>query len=69
MMPSSRLTTARELYPNEAWADFQHWFRTVYLPTKYPTYILKKANVLPGGMSDARQLAAMYQPKEIGGPN
>ena len=54
-------------YPNEAWAEFQHWFRTVYLPTKYPIYILKKANILPGGIGEARQLAAMYEPKAIEG--
>jgi hypothetical protein len=52
-------------YPNEAWAEFQSWFRSVYLPTKYPVYILKKANMLPGGMGEARQLAAMYQPAAI----
>lgn len=54
-------------YPNEAWAEFQDWFRTIYLPTKYPVYILKKANMLPGGMGEARQLAAMYEPKAIEG--
>lgn len=49
-------------YPNEAWAEFQNWFRTIYLPTKYPAYILKKANMLPGGSTEAKRLAAMYQP-------
>lgn len=53
-------------YPNEAWAEFQRWFRAVYLPTKYPTYILKKANLLPGGKADAAKLAAMYEPKRLG---
>ena len=52
-------------YPNEAWPAFQEWFRTVYLPTKYPVYILKKAKMLPGGKEDARQLASMYDPKAI----
>lgn len=52
-------------YPNEAWAEFQDWFRTVYLPTKYPVYILKKAKMLPGGAEEAHQLAAMYDPKVI----
>jgi len=28
-------------YPNEAWAEFQDWLRTIYLPTQYPAYILK----------------------------
>lgn len=52
-------------YPNGAWAEFQNWFRTIYLPTKYPVYILKKASLLPGGAGEARQLAAMYEPKAI----
>jgi hypothetical protein len=54
-------------YPAKAWGAFQHWFRTVYLPTKYPVYILKKARLLPGGEGEARQLAAMYEPKAIEG--
>jgi len=54
-------------YPNEAWAEFQNWFRTIYLPTKYSIYILKKANLLPGGQGEARKLAAMYEPKAIEG--
>jgi hypothetical protein len=52
-------------YPNEAWAEFQNWFRTVYLPTKYPAYILKKANVLPGGVAEAKKLASLYQPPAV----
>lgn len=54
-------------YPNEAWAAFQHWLRTIYLPTKYPTYILKKANVLAGGVAEAQRIAAMYEPKQLPG--
>jgi len=54
-------------YPNQAWPEFQDWFRSVYLRTKYPPYILKKAKMLPGGADDARQLAAMYEPKAIEG--
>lgn len=53
-------------YPNESWAEFQNWFRSIYLPTKYPAYILKKAHILPGGAAEAEQLAAMYCPKQIG---
>lgn len=52
-------------YPNEAWAEFQRWFRAEYLPTKYPIYILKKANVLSGGAPEAERIAQMYQPKQI----
>ena len=54
-------------YPNEAWAEFQSWFRAIYLPTKYPVYILKKASLLPGGDGEARRLASMYKPKAIEG--
>ncbi|KPF47280.1 hypothetical protein [Rhizobium sp. AAP43] len=54
-------------YPDEALAEFRRWFRTVYLPTKYPEYILKKANVLAGGKSQAEQIAGIYKPKEIAG--
>lgn len=57
---------AANAYPDEALAEFRKWFRTVYLPTKYPAYILKKANMLPGGQAEAKQLADMYKPKEIG---
>lgn len=63
---SAKNPLAAWAYPNPAWAEFQDWFRTVYLPTKYPVYILKKANMLPGGLGEARQLAAMYEPKAIG---
>jgi hypothetical protein len=55
-------------YPNASWPEFQDWFRTIYLTTKYPVYILKKANLLPGGVGEARQLAAMYEPPAIEGP-
>lgn len=52
-------------YPDQALAEFRHWFRMNYLTTKYPAYILRKANILPGGMGEAKQLAAMYDPKAI----
>lgn len=52
-------------YPDQALAEFRYWFRATYLQTKYPAYILKKANALPGGMAEAKQLAAMYEPKAI----
>lgn len=54
-------------YPDQALAEFRHWFRVTYLQTKYPAYILKKANILAGGADSARQLAAMYDPKAIEG--
>lgn len=54
-------------YPDAALPEFRQWFRSVYLPTKYPIYILKKASLLPGGANDAQQLAAIYEPKAIEG--
>lgn len=54
-------------YPNEAWAEFQYWLRSIYLPTKYPVYILKKASILPGGPAEAQRLAALYAPKSLPG--
>lgn len=54
-------------YPDQALAEFRHWFRISYLTTKYPAYILKKASILPGGADEARQLAAMYQSTAIEG--
>lgn len=52
-------------YPDAALAAFRKWFREIYLPTKYPRYILKKANVLPGGKAEAAKLANMYNPNQI----
>lgn len=55
-------------YPDAALPAFRQWFRAVYLTTKYPAYILKKSSILPGGTGEAKQLAAMYEPKGIVGP-
>jgi hypothetical protein len=52
-------------YPDQALAEFRQWFRVNYLATKYPAYILRKANILPGGAAEAKRLAAMYQPAAI----
>jgi hypothetical protein len=51
-------------YPDAALPTFRHWFRHEYLPTKYPRYILTKAHLL-GGQLQAKQIASMYQPKQI----
>lgn len=64
---SAKNPVSAKAYPNAAWAEFQDWFRAVYLRTKYPNYILKKAKLLPNGIEDARELAAMYEPKAIEG--
>lgn len=50
-------------YPDAALPLFRRWLRHQYLPTKFPAYILKKANVLPGGKSEAEQIAGIYDGK------
>ena len=60
---------AAKAYPDAALPEFRLWFREVYLATKYPAYILKKAKLLPGGQDHAEQLASMYKPKELGKPD
>lgn len=51
-------------YPDVALPAFRHWFRHEYLPTKYPKYILTKAQYL-GGQLKAKEIAALYEPKKI----
>ncbi|MFT4247668.1 MAG: hypothetical protein QM581_06465 [Pseudomonas sp.] len=48
-------------YPDTALAQFRTWFRNEYLPTKFPKYILTKANLLPGGKSEAIKIGGIYQ--------
>lgn len=55
-------------YPDAAIPEFRRWFRHEYLPTKFPKYILTKAHLL-SGPDEAKQIAAMFSPKEIGGPS
>ncbi len=54
-------------YPDEALPLFRRWFRNEYLPTKFPRYILGKANVLKGGKLEAEQIAALFDQKQIDG--
>lgn len=54
-------------YPDAALPTFRRWFRHVYLPTKFPPYILKKANLLSGGKLEAEKIASMYDQKKIEG--
>ncbi|MGJ0580579.1 hypothetical protein ACR71G_21655 [Xenorhabdus bovienii] len=48
-------------YPNKALAEFRDWFKRIYLPTKFPNYILKKANLLPGGKVEAIRIADTFK--------
>lgn len=54
-------------YPDTALPEFRRWFREEYLTTKFPKYILTKANVLAGGKDEAMQLAALFEPKKLKG--
>ncbi|MGI8388051.1 hypothetical protein [Brucella anthropi] len=51
-------------YPDAALPEFRRWFRHEYLPTKFPKYILNKANVL-GGQKEAQKIANLYRPSQI----
>ncbi|MBP5119612.1 hypothetical protein HUS85_27635 [Pseudomonas protegens] len=48
-------------YPDAALPLFREWFKSEYLPTRFPKYILTKANLLPGGKEEALTIANMYQ--------
>ncbi len=52
-------------YPDAALPDFRRWFKQVYLLTKFPAYILTKANLLLGGKAEALQIGTMYQNKML----
>jgi hypothetical protein len=51
-------------YPDEALPEFRRWFKHEYLTTKFPRYILTKANLL-GGQEAAKRIGNLYQPKAI----
>ncbi|AXW87790.1 hypothetical protein AU509_11955 [Lonsdalea britannica] len=55
-------------YPNSSLPEFRRWFRHEYLPTKFPPYILKKANLLAGGKDDAQKLIEAFKPLQISKP-
>ncbi|MDV7340489.1 hypothetical protein RYZ26_12860 [Terasakiella sp. A23] len=52
-------------YPDAALGEFRRWFREVYLPTKFPKYILSKHKAIPGGKEEAKMIADIYKPKAI----
>ncbi|OKH87711.1 hypothetical protein [Thalassospira sp. TSL5-1] len=51
-------------YPDAALPLFRKWFRNEYLPTKFPKYILSKADSLKGGKTEAAQIASLYENKK-----
>lgn len=55
-------------YPDAALPIFRQWFRQEYLTTKFPSYILTKAKLLPGGKNEALQIGGMYQDKALSAP-
>lgn len=52
-------------YPDAALPAFRRWFREEYLPTKFPKYLLTKANQLPGGKQEAIKIGSMYEGKSL----
>ena len=52
-------------YPDKALPEFREWFRSVYLPRKFPRYILGKAESLKGGADEAARIAGLYEKKQI----
>lgn len=52
-------------YPDSALPEFRKWFKETYLTTKFPAYILKKANVISGGKVEVEKIAGMYKNKEL----
>lgn len=52
-------------YPDAALPLFRQWFKQVYLRTKFPSYILTKAKVLPGGKVEALRIGEMYKNKVL----
>ena len=52
-------------YPDSALPEFRRWLNQEYLITKFPRYILNKANVLRGGKAEASKIANLYAPKSI----
>lgn len=48
-------------YPDAALPEFRRWFKQIYLPTKFPTYILKKSIYLPKGNEDATKLIETFK--------
>lgn len=56
-------------YPDAALPLFRQWFRETYLLTKFPKYILSKANLLPGGTQEAIKIGGLYQSKILPPPN
>jgi len=56
-------------YPDAALPEFRLWFKQVYLPTKFPKYILGKANMLPGGAKEALLISAIYKPQALPKPD
>lgn len=52
-------------YPNEALPEFRRWFKHEYLQTKFPKYILTKANLLPKGKGDVDRLIEALKNKSL----
>lgn len=47
-------------YPDAALAHFRGWFKNIYLPTKFPKYILSKHNLFVGSRTEAKAIAEAF---------
>jgi len=52
-------------YPNASLHIFREWFKNIYLPTKYPKYVLSKAKLIKGGVDQAKQIASVFEAKAL----
>lgn len=64
----ARITAVRNpqlpwAYPDEALAEFRRWFRHDYLTTRFPRYLLTKAQIL--NPEKAKQIGTLYLPKAV----
>ena len=55
-------------YPDNALAAFRHWLRAVYLPTKFPKYLLGKVGLLAGGQATALQIIDNFNNRTLPNP-
>lgn len=52
-------------YPDSALPEFRKWFREIYLPTKFPNYILNKVKNKSLEQQTVEKISSLYQVKQI----
>ncbi|HKO70857.1 MAG TPA: hypothetical protein VJV58_08000 [Bradyrhizobium sp.] len=68
----ARITAVRNpqlpwAYPDEALAEFRRWFRHEYLTTRFPRYMLTRAELLDP--KEGKQIGTLHQQKGIDKPS